>query len=114
MVLFNGGWSIGFGDVWIESVRERAVSPPRTNRAFNAGRRPGKLSRDRRSIAGRVLTFRRYWENLSFAHCPNGSLAGVILSHLPQVLSETPLSAIEGRATVAKSECYIGAPYTRF
>ena len=27
-------------------------------------------------------------EILSFAHCPNDSLAGVLLSHLPQVLSE--------------------------
>jgi hypothetical protein len=39
-------------------------------------------------------------ENLSFAHCPNDSLAGVLLSHLPQVLSERRCLMIEGRATL--------------
>jgi hypothetical protein len=39
-------------------------------------------------------------ENLSFAHCPNDSLAGVLLSHLPQVLSEHRCLMIEGRATL--------------
>jgi hypothetical protein len=39
-------------------------------------------------------------ENLSFAHCPNDSLAGVLLSHLPLVLSERRCLMIEGRATL--------------
>jgi hypothetical protein len=46
-------------------------------------------------------------ENLSFAHCPNDSLAGVLLSHLPQVLSERRCLMIEGRATLR----YIGVLY---
>jgi hypothetical protein len=37
-------------------------------------------------------------DNLSFAHSPNESLAGVLLSHLPQVLSESRCLIIEGRA----------------
>jgi hypothetical protein len=41
--------------------------------------------------------------NLSFAHCPNGSLAGVLLSHLPQVLLERRCLMIEGRATLRGS-----------
>jgi hypothetical protein len=36
--------------------------------------------------------------NLSVAHCPNNTLAGVLLSHLPQVLSERRCLMIEGRA----------------
>jgi hypothetical protein len=36
-------------------------------------------------------------ENLSFAHCPNDSFAGVLLSHLPQVLSERRCLMIEAR-----------------
>jgi hypothetical protein len=39
-------------------------------------------------------------ENLSFAHCPNESLAGVLLRHLPQVISERRCLMIEGRATL--------------
>ena len=39
-------------------------------------------------------------ENLSVAHCPGDSLAGVLLSHLPQVLSERRCLMIEGRATL--------------
>jgi hypothetical protein len=39
-------------------------------------------------------------ENLSFAHCPNESLAGVLLSHVPQVISERRCLMIEGRATL--------------
>jgi hypothetical protein len=39
-------------------------------------------------------------ENLSFAHCPNDSLAGVLLSHLPQVVSERRCLMIEGHATL--------------
>ena len=42
-------------------------------------------------------------ENLAFAHCPNDSLAGVLLSHLPQVLSERRCLMIEGRATLRGS-----------
>ena len=41
--------------------------------------------------------------NLSVAHCPNDSLAGVLLSHLPQVLSERRCLMIEGRATLRGS-----------
>ncbi len=39
-------------------------------------------------------------ENLSFAHCPNDNLAGVLLSYLPPVLSERRCLMIEGRATL--------------
>ena len=39
-------------------------------------------------------------ENLSFAHSPNESLAGVLLSYLPQVLSECRCLMIEGRASL--------------
>jgi hypothetical protein len=42
-------------------------------------------------------------ENLSFAHCPNDSLAGVLLSHLPQVILERRCLMIEGRATLRGS-----------
>src|SRR5262252_8227727 len=34
--------------------------------------------------------------NLLFTHCPDESLAGVLLSHLPQVLSERRCLMIEG------------------
>ena len=36
-------------------------------------------------------------DNLRFAHCPNDSLGGVLLSHLPQVLAERRCLMIEGR-----------------
>ena len=36
--------------------------------------------------------------NLSFAFCPDDSLAGVLLSHLPKVLSERRCLMIEGSA----------------
>ena len=36
--------------------------------------------------------------NLSFSFCPDDSLAGVLLSHLPQVLCERRCLMIEGRA----------------
>ena len=39
-------------------------------------------------------------KNLAFAHCPNDSLAGVLLSHLARVLSERRCLMIEGRATL--------------
>ena len=38
--------------------------------------------------------------NLSVAGCPNDTLAGVLLSHLPDVLSERRCLMIEGRATL--------------
>jgi hypothetical protein len=38
--------------------------------------------------------------NLSGARCPNNALSGVLLSHLPQVLSERRCLMIEGRATL--------------
>ena len=37
-------------------------------------------------------------ENLSFVHSPDESLAGVLLSHLPQVLAERRCLMIEGSA----------------
>ena len=37
-------------------------------------------------------------ENLSFAFCPDDTLASMLLSHLPQVLSERRGLLIEGRA----------------
>jgi hypothetical protein len=39
-------------------------------------------------------------ENLLFAHCPDESLAGVLLSHLPQVVSERRCLMIEGSTTL--------------
>jgi hypothetical protein len=50
-------------------------------------------------------------ENLSFAHCPNDSLTGVLLSHLPQVLSERRCLMIEGRATLRDGVLYRSALY---
>jgi hypothetical protein len=41
--------------------------------------------------------------NLSLAHCPHNSLPSVLLSHLPQVLSERRCLMIEGRATLRGS-----------
>ena len=38
--------------------------------------------------------------NLSMMRCPNNSLAGVLLSHLPQVISERRCLMIEGRAAL--------------
>jgi hypothetical protein len=43
-------------------------------------------------------------ENLSFAHLPKKSLAGVLLSHLPQVLSEGRCLMIEGRARLRDTD----------
>jgi hypothetical protein len=37
-------------------------------------------------------------ENLSFTYCPADSLEGMLLSHVPQVLSERRCLMIEGRA----------------
>src|SRR6266704_2963847 len=51
----------------------------------------------------RLSTFVYVGENLSFTRCPNDSLAGVLLSHLPQVLSERRCLMIEGRATLRGS-----------
>jgi hypothetical protein len=39
-------------------------------------------------------------ENLSFMHCPGDSLAGILLTHLPQVLSERRCLMIEGQAVL--------------
>src|SRR5690348_10233311 len=44
----------------------------------------------------RLSYFVHVWENLSFAHCPGDSLAGVLLSHLPQVLAKRRCLMIEG------------------
>jgi hypothetical protein len=56
--------------LWVRIGTRRASSPPRSNRTLNTERRPGKLSRDRRTIAGRVLTFRRYWGKLIICALP--------------------------------------------
>jgi hypothetical protein len=50
--------------------------------------------------------------NLSFAHCPNENLAGVLLSHLPQVLSECRCLMIEGRARL-RDEDLRWTPFVR-
>jgi hypothetical protein len=51
-------------------------------------------------------------ENLSFTHSPDDSLAGALLPHLPQVLSEGRCLMIEGRATLRGSGVlYRGALY---
>jgi len=42
--------------------------------------------------------------NLSFAHCPNENLAGVLLSHVPQLLSERRCLMIEGRARLRDAD----------
>jgi hypothetical protein len=42
--------------------------------------------------------------NLSFAFCPDDSLASVLLSHLPQVLSERRCLLIEGRARLRDAD----------
>jgi hypothetical protein len=39
-------------------------------------------------------------DNLSGVRCPNNNLAGVLLSHLPEVLSERRCLMIEGRAAL--------------
>jgi hypothetical protein len=44
----------------------------------------------------RLSTFVYVGENLSFTRCPDENLAGVLLSHLPQVLSECRCLMIEG------------------
>ena len=53
-------------------------------------------------------------ENLSFAHCHVDSLADVLLSYLPQVLSERRCLMIEGRARLREVGISIGAPFTRY
>jgi hypothetical protein len=51
-------------------------------------------------------------ENLSYTHSPDDRLAGVLLPHLPQVLSEGRCLMIEGRATLRGSGVlYRGALY---
>lgn len=44
----------------------------------------------------RLSTFVYAGENLSFTRCPDEGLAGVLLSHLPQVLSERRCLMVEG------------------
>jgi hypothetical protein len=44
----------------------------------------------------RLSTFLYVGENLSFTRCPDESFAGVLLSHVPQVLSERRCLMIEG------------------
>jgi hypothetical protein len=90
----NGGWSIGCADLG-ENGAWRAVSAPRPNRTLHAGRRLGKLSRNRRAIAGPALPFVAVGNNLSD---PDNTFAGIFLSHLPQVLSERRCLMMEGRA----------------
>src|SRR5271163_396015 len=48
----------------------------------------------------RLSYFLHVGENLSFAHCPDDSLTGVLLSRLPQVVSKRRCLMIEGRATL--------------
>ena len=48
----------------------------------------------------RLSYFVAVGNNLSGARCPNNNLAGVLLSHLPQVLLERRCLMIEGRATL--------------
>jgi hypothetical protein len=51
-------------------------------------------------------------ENLSYTHSPDDSLAGVLLPHVPQVLSEGRCLMIEGCATLRGSGVlYRGALY---
>ena len=51
-------------------------------------------------------------DNLSYERSPDDSLAGVLLSHLPQVVSEGRCLMIEGRATLRGSGVlYRGALY---
>ena len=81
---------------WTEMAHGRF--PRRDTSALCAGRGLGKLSRLQSPVQLSYLV--AVGENLSFAHCPNDSLAGVLLSHLPQVLSERRCLMIEGRATL--------------
>jgi hypothetical protein len=46
----------------------------------------------------RLSHFVEVGNNLSMMRCPNNNLAGVLLSHLPQVLSERRCLMIEGRS----------------
>jgi hypothetical protein len=84
--------------LWIEMARGQEF--PRRDQL-----EPTKLSADWRivscSLCNRLSSF-HIWsllgENLSFTHCPADSLAGVLLSYLPQVLSERRCLMIEGWA----------------
>ena len=46
-------------------------------------------------------------ENLSFAYSPDASLAGVLLLHLPQVISERRCLIIQGRHGASRLRCTI-------
>jgi hypothetical protein len=72
----------------------------------------GELLRDRCAITGLALIFCRLWVNLSFAFCPHDSLADVLLSHLPLVLSERRCLMIEGRTKLGDGDILIGAAFT--
>ena len=58
----------------------------------------GELSGDRGAIACPTFIFPRRWGKLIIAFCPDDTLASVLLSHLPQVLSERRCLMVEGRA----------------
>jgi hypothetical protein len=84
--------------LWTELARERGF--PRRDQI-----EPSKLGVDWANclvIAVRSPVELSYFVavgvNLSFAHCHNENLAGVLLSHVPQVLSERRCLMIEGRA----------------
>jgi hypothetical protein len=60
----------------------------------------------------RLATFVYVGENLSFTRCPGESLAGVLLSHLPQVLSQRRCLMVEGMTRVRDLRIlYRGALY---
>ena len=48
----------------------------------------------------RLSYFIAVGDNLSGVRCPNDSLAGILLAHLPQVLSERRCLMLEGRAAL--------------
>ena len=84
--------------LWVE--RARAQGFPRRDQI-----EPSKLGADWRNclVIGVQLPVQLSYlvavgENLSFAHCHLDSLADVLLSYLPQVLSERRCLMIEGRA----------------
>jgi hypothetical protein len=62
----------------------------------------------------RLSTFVYVGENLSFTRCPDESLAGVLLSHLPQVLSERRCLMIEGITRLRDLDILYRGALTRF
>jgi hypothetical protein len=90
--------------LWIKMAREQGF--PRRDQI-----EPSKLGVDWANclvIAVRspveLSYFAAVGENLSFAYSPKESLAGVLLSHLPQVLSESRCLMIEGRARLRDTD----------